>query len=103
MTQTIGRLAHPGIVGLYDIGTDNDGVPYFVMEYVEGETLEKVLDAGPLPLERALVWAADLTAAIARAHQAKVIHGDIKPANILITNDGQDMALLESMRFVSLQ
>jgi Protein kinase domain len=87
--QIIGRLAHPCIVGLYDVGTDNDGVPYFVMEYVEGKTLEKVLDTGPLPFERALLWAADLTAAIARAHQAKVIHGDIKPANILITNDGQ--------------
>ena len=87
--QIIGRLAHPCIVGLYDVGTDNDGVPYFVMEYVEGQTLEKVLDTSPLPFERALFWAADLTAAIARAHQAKVIHGDIKPANILITNDGQ--------------
>src|SRR5450755_3982545 len=87
--QIIRRLAPPCIVGLYDVGTDNDGVPYFVMEYVEGQTLEKVLDTGPLPFERALLWAADLTAAIARAHQAKVIHGDIKPANILITNDGQ--------------
>jgi Protein kinase domain len=87
--QIIGRLAHPGIVGLYDIGTDNDGVPYFVMEYVEGQTLEKVLETGPLHLERALLWAADLTAALARAHQANVIHGDIKPANILITSNGQ--------------
>src|SRR6202521_5355034 len=87
--QIIGRLAHPYIVGLYDVGTDNNGVPFFVMEYVEGKTLEKVLDAGPLPLEKAVVWAADLTAAIARAHRAKVIHGDIKPANILITKDGQ--------------
>jgi Protein kinase domain len=87
--QIIGQLAHPCIVGLYDVGTDANGVPYFVMEYVEGQTLEKILDAGPLQLEKALVWAADLTAAIVRAHQAKVIHGDIKPANILITKDGQ--------------
>src|ERR1700730_13335722 len=87
--QIIGRLAHPYIVGLYDVGTDANGVPFFVMEYVEGKTLEKVLDAGPLPLEKAVVWAADLTAAIARAHRAKVIHGDIKPANILITKEGQ--------------
>jgi serine/threonine protein kinase len=87
--QIVGRLAHPYIVGLYDVGTDSNGVPYFVMEYVEGKTLEKVLDAGPLPLEKAVMWAADLTAAIARSHRAKVIHGDIKPANILITKEGQ--------------
>jgi serine/threonine protein kinase len=87
--QIIGRLAHPFIVGLYDVGTDSNNVPYFVMEYVEGKTLEKVLDAGPLPLEKAAVWAADLCAAISRAHRAKVIHGDIKPANILITKEGQ--------------
>jgi len=87
--QIIGRLAHPCIVGLYDVGTNAEGVPYFVMEYVDGKTLEKVLDDGPLPLEKAALWATDLAAAIARAHRAKVIHGDIKPANILITRDGQ--------------
>ena len=87
--QIIGRLAHPYIVGLYDVGTNADGVPYFVMEYVDGKTLERVLDDGPLPLEKAALWATDLAAAIARAHRAKVIHGDIKPANILITKEGQ--------------
>jgi serine/threonine-protein kinase len=87
--QIIGRLAHPYIVGLYDVGTNAEGVPYFVMEYVDGKTLEKVLDDGPLPLEKAALWATDLAAAIARAHRAKVIHGDIKPANILITKEGQ--------------
>jgi len=87
--QIIGRLAHPYIVGLYDVGTNAEGVPYFVMEYVDGKTLEKVLDDGPLPLEKAALWATDLAAAIARAHRAKVIHGDIKPANILITREGQ--------------
>jgi Protein kinase domain len=87
--QIIGRLAHPFIVGLYDVGTNAEGVPYFVMEYVDGRTLEKVLDDGPLPLEKAALWATDLAAAIARAHRAKVIHGDIKPANILITREGQ--------------
>jgi serine/threonine protein kinase len=87
--QIIGQLAHPYIVGLYDVGTNSDGVPYFVMEYVEGNSLERALDAGPLPLEKAALWATDLATAIARAHHAKVIHGDIKPANILITKDGQ--------------
>jgi serine/threonine protein kinase len=87
--QIVGRLTHPYIVGLYDIGTNEDGVPYLVMEYVEGKTLEKTLDNGPLPLERAAVWGADLASALSRAHQCKIIHGDVKPANILITSDGQ--------------
>src|SRR3981189_1626460 len=84
--QIVGRLTHPYIVGLYDIGTSEDGVPYLVMEYVEGKTLEKTLDNGPLPLERAAVWGADLASALSRAHQCKIIHGDVKPANILVTN-----------------
>jgi serine/threonine protein kinase len=87
--QIIGRLTHPNIVSLYDVGTNTDGVPYLVMEYVEGKTLERTLDAGPLPLERAAVWATDLASALARAHQCKIIHGDVKPANVLITAEGQ--------------
>jgi serine/threonine protein kinase len=87
--QIVGRLTHPSIVSLYDVGTNTDGVPYLILEYVEGKTLEHALTAGPLPLERAAVWAADLASALARAHQCKIIHGDIKPANVLVTKEGQ--------------
>ncbi|GAC1700899.1 MAG: hypothetical protein NVS9B4_03190 [Candidatus Acidiferrum sp.] len=87
--QIVGGLAHPYIVALYDVGTDETGAPYFVMEYVEGRTLDPILKEGPLPLERIAVWASDLAAALSRAHRAKIIHGDIKPANILVTKDGQ--------------
>lgn len=87
--QIIGSLSHPNIVALYDAGIDKDGVPYLVMEYVEGKTLEGLLAAGSLPLSRVAVWAGDLAAALGRAHRAKIIHGDVKPANILVTPDGQ--------------
>ena len=87
--QIIGRLSHPNIVALYDVGTDKDGVPYFVMEYVEGKTLEGFLAASPLPLPRVALWAGDLASALGRAHQANIIHGDVKPANILVTPEGQ--------------
>jgi serine/threonine protein kinase len=87
--QIIGGLSHPNIVALYDVGTNKDGAPYLVMEYVEGKTLESVFDAGPLPLSRVAAWAGDLATALGRAHGAKIIHGDVKPANILVTLDHQ--------------
>jgi tRNA A-37 threonylcarbamoyl transferase component Bud32 len=87
--QIIGQLTHPFIVGLHDVGTNQDHFPYLVMEYVDGKTLEKMLDAGPLPLERVALWGADLAAALQCAHERKIIHGDLKPANVLITADGQ--------------
>jgi serine/threonine protein kinase len=87
--QIVGKLAHASIVSLYDVGTDHNGYPYFVMEYVEGETLEKALETAPLPLEKAAAWGGDLATALSQAHQAKIIHGDVKPANILITREGR--------------
>jgi serine/threonine protein kinase len=87
--QIIGSLTHPYIVSLYDVGTNEDGVPYLVMEYVEGKTLETTLNAGRLPIERAAVWTADLASALARAHRCNIIHGDVKPANVLITDEGR--------------
>jgi serine/threonine protein kinase len=87
--QIVGQLAHSSIVSLYDVGTDHNGFPYFVMEYVEGETLEKALETAPLPLEKAAAWGGDLATALSQAHQAKIIHGDVKPANILITREGR--------------
>jgi len=87
--QIIGGLSHPNIVALYDVGTNKDGAPYLVMEYVEGKTLESVFNAGALPLPRVAVWAGDLATALDRAHRAKIIHGDVKPANILVTLEHQ--------------
>ncbi len=87
--QIIGGLSHPNIVALYDVGTSKDGAPYLVMEYVEGKTLESVFESGPLPLPRIAAWAGDLATALGQAHRAKVIHGDVKPANILVTSENQ--------------
>jgi eukaryotic-like serine/threonine-protein kinase len=85
--QIIGGLSHPNIVALFDVGTNSEGAPYFVMEYVEGKTLESFFDGGPLPIARAAVWAGDLASALGQAHRVNVIHGDVKPANILVTLD----------------
>src|SRR5437868_1968346 len=87
--QIIGQLSHPSIVNLFDVGVEETGLAYLVMEYVSGRTLQQVLSDSPVPWPRACSWAADLAAALGRAHQAGIIHGDVKPANIMVTEAGE--------------
>jgi hypothetical protein len=89
--QIVSQLSHPAIVSLYDVGMEDGNVAYLVMEYVAGKTLQQVLaeSTGPMPIPRACAWISDLAGALHRAHRSGVIHGDIKPANILVTEDGK--------------
>lgn len=81
-------LNHPGIVTVHDVGRDQ-GVDFIVMERVEGRTLREILDAGPLPVERALDYAAQAAAALAVAHAAGIVHRDLKPQNLMVTPGGR--------------
>ena len=87
--QIIGQLSHPSIVQLYDVGIDEQGTPFLVMEYVAGKTLEHHLDPSVLTPQRACAWAADLAGALALAHRAGILHGDVKPGNVLVTPEGK--------------
>lgn len=88
--QAAGRLHHPGIVSVFDVGEDSEsGDPYIVLEYVAGEALNRVLAREhKLPLSRALYIAEEVARALDYAHEQGVTHRDIKPGNILITEDG---------------
>jgi serine/threonine protein kinase len=88
--QAAGRLHHPGIVSVFDVGEDPENQdPYIVLEYVCGESLQRVLAREKkLPLARALKLAEELADALEYAHAQGVVHRDIKPANILVTEDG---------------
>ena len=83
--QSAGRLSHPNIVTIYDVG-EADGLAYIAMEYLSGTTLRDIMDKGPMPLDLALETATQMAEALAFAHEHGVIHRDIKPANVVITS-----------------
>src|SRR5215471_17676918 len=85
--KTISGLNHPNICTLHDVGSQ-DGVDYLVMECVEGETLAKRLEKGPLPLEHVLKYGAQIADALDKAHHAGIVHRDLKPANIMLAASG---------------
>jgi eukaryotic-like serine/threonine-protein kinase len=85
--RAISSLNHPHICALYDIGRQGD-TDFLVMEYADGETLERRLFKGALPLSQLLRYAIDIADALDKAHRQGVIHRDLKPANIMLTKIG---------------
>jgi Tol biopolymer transport system component len=86
--RTIAALSHPNILGIHDIGT-LDGAPFLVSEFLEGQTLREKLEAGPMPLRRAIEYALGIAQGLAAAHEKGVVHRDLKPENVFITKDGR--------------
>jgi serine/threonine-protein kinase len=84
--QVQARLHHPNIAALYTAARDGSSIA-LVMEYVEGESLQRMLEAGPLPIPTALDFIVQVLSALAYAHSCGVIHRDVAPANIIITRD----------------
>src|ERR1017187_9425810 len=85
--KAISKLSHPHICALHDIG-HQDGVDFLVMEYLEGETLERRLTKGPLPPEQTIRYAAQIADALAEAHKLGITHRDLKPSNVMLTKTG---------------
>jgi eukaryotic-like serine/threonine-protein kinase len=85
--QILAGLAHPNIARLLDGGTTSEGVPYFVMEYVDGQPIDQYCRAHRLPIGDRLELFRQVCAAVAYAHQNLVVHRDIKPSNILVTSE----------------
>jgi eukaryotic-like serine/threonine-protein kinase len=81
--RTISSLDHPNICVLYDVGREGT-VDYLVMQFLDGETLADRLARGPLPAGQALEYAAQMAAALDRAHRAGIVHRDLKPGNVML-------------------
>src|SRR5262249_37722390 len=86
--QILASLAHPHIAMLLDGGATEDGMPYFVMEHIDGQPVDEWIQSHALSLEQRLALFRSICSAVEHAHRNLVVHGDIKPANILVTGDG---------------
>ncbi|MFC1500584.1 serine/threonine-protein kinase, partial [Candidatus Zixiibacteriota bacterium] len=81
-------LDHPNIGTVFEISETDDGIPFIVMAYYQGESLKERLQQGPLPHENAIQIAAQMASGLAEAHRNHIIHRDIKPANVMLLLDG---------------
>ncbi len=81
------RATHPGLVAIHAASKSSDGVPYLVMEYLDGKTLAKLLGEGPLEISELVGLAAQIAAALSALHEAGIVHCDVKPENILVLAD----------------
>jgi len=85
--RTVSALNHPNILGLHDLA-EADGQQFLVLEYVPGRTLDQVIPRHGLPIDEAVRYAVQMASALAAAHEAGVIHRDLKPGNIMVTDKG---------------
>jgi Tol biopolymer transport system component len=86
--QAVAALNHPNILSIHDFG-EQDGSPYIVTEFLEGETLRARLNAGALPVRKASECAEQVARGLGAAHDKGIVHRDLKPENIFVTRDGR--------------
>lgn len=84
----LGRLSHPHIAELVDAGVSAAGQPYLVLEYVEGESIDRYCDRQKLDVEARIRLFLEVLGAVAHAHANLIVHRDLKPSNVLVSNDG---------------
>ncbi|MEO5894904.1 MAG: serine/threonine-protein kinase, partial [Vicinamibacterales bacterium] len=90
--KTVASLSHPHICTLHDIG-EHASLMFLVMEHLEGETLARRLEKGPLSIKRVLEIGTQIADALHAAHTTGIVHRDIKPANVFVTEQGQAKVL----------
>jgi Tol biopolymer transport system component len=86
--QAVAALSHPNILSIFDLGAER-GMPYAVMELLDGATLRELVDRGPLAQRKAIEYAVQISAGLAAAHARGITHRDLKPENVFVTDDGR--------------
>ena len=85
--ELAGRLRHPNVIGVVDVGETSDGLRYMVMDFAEGPDLAAVLNEAPLPAPRIISMTKQLLEGLYHAHEAGMIHRDFKPENVIVERD----------------
>ena len=85
--RSASALNHPNIISIYDVGCEGVN-SYIAMEFVDGNTLRDLLEAGPIPIKKSLQIVAQIADGLAKAHAAGIVHRDVKPENVMVTRDG---------------
>jgi eukaryotic-like serine/threonine-protein kinase len=94
------KLAHPNVVDVYDLGNTEEGVPYIVMEVLDGDTLETVIERrGRIPLGEACDLMIQVLGTLAAAHDLEIVHRDLKPANVMLTYPKAGRAVVKVLDF----
>ena len=86
--RAVAALSHPNVLAIHDVGA-HEGVPYAVMELLEGRSLRDLLRSGPLSISRSVEIALQVARGLAAAHAKGIVHRDLKPGNVFVTTDGQ--------------
>jgi serine/threonine-protein kinase len=87
--RAVAQLNHPHVVGVIDAGEDEEGMPFIVFEYVEGETLkDRIRRTGRLAIPEAIAYAIEIARALGAAHARHIVHRDVKPQNVMIDEEG---------------
>ena len=82
------KLSHANIAHIYEIDETEKGQAFIAMEYVEGETLREMITRGPLPLDEAFDYAIQIAEGLAAAHKQGIVHRDVKPENVILSEEG---------------
>jgi serine/threonine-protein kinase len=87
--EALARIDHRGVVGVLDAGETADGLPFLVVEYIDGVTLRSELERGPMPAQRVAALIRQIARAVSAAHAKGVLHRDLKPENIMLERPGE--------------